>query len=351
MSSLNRKILIIATSHKTRGGVTSVVKAHQQGKHWEEFKCQWIETHIDRGGLQKMAYLIKGFLKYMLVVPSADLVHIHASEPVSAIRKAPFMFLSKLLGKKTILHFHAFSPETTIRSKFRWVYDYLFSTADRVIVLSNYWQSELESAFKLGNKVVVLYNPCAEPDLTQVYNRQKHILYAGTVNQRKGYADLIKAFSLIANQFSDWKIIFAGNGEIEEGVLLAKELDIASQTVFLGWVNGDAKSKAFQEASIFCLPSYAEGFPMAVLDAWAYGLPVVTTPVGGLPDILEDGVNCLSFVPGDIEALAARLKIMIEDDDLRTNIAIESHRLAHEVFNRDVICNQLADIYRETLSS
>ncbi|MFT4071754.1 MAG: glycosyltransferase family 4 protein [Dysgonamonadaceae bacterium] len=349
MSKQNPKILVIATSRNTRGGITSVVKAHQQGKQWEKYHCQWIETHIDKGGLHKLIYLIKGFLRYMICLPTADLVHIHASEPVSGIRKIPFLFLAKLSGKKTIVHFHAFSPETTIRSKYRSVYHYLFSKADRVIVLSNYWKSELESSFKLDNKIVILYNPCSEPERSISYSPQKYILYAGTINQRKGYSDLIKAFALISTQFPEWKIVFAGNGEIEDGISLAKALSIANKTIFLGWVNGLAKSKAFQEASIFCLPSYAEGFPMAVLDAWAYGLPVVTTPVGGLPDILKDGINGLSFAPGDIKVLAQQLKIMIENDKLRANISIESERLAKEVFNPEVICNQLERIYEDLL--
>lgn len=78
--------------------------------------------------------------------------------------------------------------------------------------------------------------------------------------------------------------------------------------MFLGWVSGEAKDNAFKEAMIFCLPSYAEGFPMSVLDAWSYGLPVITTPVGGIPDVAQDGVNMLLFNPGDIDMLAKQMK-------------------------------------------
>ena len=104
--------------------------------------------------------------------------------------------------------------------------------------------------------------------------------------------------------------------------------------------------KAFKESSIFCLPSYAEGFPMAILDAWSYGLPVITTPVGGIPDIAEDGKNLLLFNSGDVVMLAQQLIKMIFDENLRARISKESLRLAHTTFDIDVINHQICDVYK-----
>lgn len=151
----------------------------------------------------------------------------------------------------------------------------------------------------------------------------------------------------IASMYPDWQVVFAGNGEVEHGKALAASLGISSQTVFLGWVNGTDKDKAFKEASIFCLPSYAEGFPMAVLDAWAYGLPVITTPVGGLPDIAENGKNVLFFPPGDIDSLAKCLKKMINDEVFRTSISKESLKFSSDLFAVDVINNQIGEMYKD----
>lgn len=343
------KALIIATSHKTRGGITSVVKAHQQGEQWKEFHCKWIETHIDKGAISKLFFLIKGWMQFMFNLPFCQIVHIHMSEPASAIRKCFFLPFAKLFGKKVIMHFHAFSPDTTIRGKHGRVYKYLFNNADRVIVLSQLWKTYVNDEFHLGDKVVVVYNPCTTEILKGSYPKRKQILYAGTVNARKGYADMIRAFARIANKYPEWSIVFAGNGEVKQGEELAKSLRIDKQTVFLGWVSGAEKDRAFKEASIFCLPSYAEGFPMAVLDAWAYGLPVITTPVGGIPDIAEDGKNLLLFTPGDEEQLAKQFERMIGDENLRNKIAEESVRLAHTTFNQQVINKQIGDLYKELL--
>ena len=352
------KTLVIATSRKTRGGVTSVVKAHEQGQQWVDFGCEWIETHRDGNMLVKLWWLLCGWLKFIIKLPSCDLVHMHTSEPLSALRKSVFfMPLCKMMGKKVIVHFHAFSPETTIRSRYRALYHYLFCKADCVIVLSEYWKHEVEKEIPEA-KVEVIYNPCLaevnEPAVGYVEYKgvmpdKKSILYAGTVNKRKGYADLIRAFAKIAKKHKDWKLVFAGNGEVEQGRVLAKNLGISSQTVWLGWVNGKDKERAFHEASVFCLPSYAEGFPMSVLDAWSYGLPVITTPVGGIPDVAVDGENMLLFNSGDINALADCIERMINDNALREKISLASFELSKTTFNINTINKQIENLYCKLL--
>ena len=355
-----KRVLIIATSHHTRGGVTSVVKAHEQGRQWKKFHCRWLETHQDEGLLMKVLMAISAFTRYIFLMPFYDLIHIHASEPPSALRKTPFMWWAKMWRKKTIVHFHSFSPETTIRGRYAFLYNYLFKKADRVIVLSEYWKQEVMKEVPPANAVVI-YNPCmanlsqssishsgikdSSPNIHYIHS----ILYAGTVNKRKGYEDMIRAFAKIARNHQNWQIVFAGNGEIEQGKRIAKELGIEGQTIWLGWVNGADKDKTFREATIFCLPSYAEGFPMAVLDAWSYGLPVITTPVGGIPDVAKDGENMLLFNPGDVDALAICMERMITDKELRDKISRASLELADTTFNIETINKQVERLYDELL--
>lgn len=171
---MNSKVLVIATSRKTRGGITSVVKAYENSPLWNKFRCKWIETHRDGGTFTKLSYLLEGFLLFLLNVPFYSIVHIHTSEPPSALRKVLFMAVSKLLGKKVIVHFHSFSVDTTINSKYQWVYRYLFGKADCVLVLSKYWQDELCDTFGFNeDKVKVLYNPCTTEVSNKVYPKKK----------------------------------------------------------------------------------------------------------------------------------------------------------------------------------
>ena len=342
------KVLVVATSKHTRGGITSVVKAHEKGEQWVSFGCKWIETSIDKTNLIKIWYLVKGLAQYCFYLPRCRIVHIHLSESFSAIRKSIFFALGKLTRKKIIVHFHSYSPETTVRGKHWKIYRYLFSNADKVVVLSEMWKEYVNDAFHLGNKVVVIYNPCNVAILNKQYSKTKQILYAGTLNSRKGYSDMIRAFAKIEKTFHDWKIVFAGNGEIEAAKALATSLGIEDKTIFSGWVGGEQKDKIFKESSVFCLPSYAEGFPMAVLDAFAYGLPVITTPVGGIPDIAVDGQNMLLFNPGDIDGLSEQMSQLISDSNLRDKLSKASLQLANTTFNINTINRQIGELYFST---
>ena len=83
------------------------------------------------------------------------------------------------------------------------------------------------------DNTIVVYNPCKKIESNKQYTKEKHILYAGSIVKAKGYIDMIRAFAKIAAEYKDWKIVFAGNGEIKEGKNLAKELGIKEQTLFL----------------------------------------------------------------------------------------------------------------------
>lgn len=338
------KVLVIATSRKTRGGITSVVKAHETGEQWKKYHCKWIQTHRDGNPIRKIWYLVTALLKYIALLPFCDIVHIHIATTQSAKRKVLFFYPAKWLGKKTIFHFHPSNEKFLFEPYNQKLYRSLFSKADLILVLSEQWRRWIKEALGLTEHIEVLYNPCPivnhRTDL-----RKKNILFAGTIIPRKGYADLIKGFAPIAPKHPDWKITFAGNGEIERAKEIAKEVHIENQVIFLGWVNGKEKEKAFQEASIYCLASYGEGFPMGVLDAWAYGIPCVVTPVGGLPDIITEGENALTFSLGDTETLAKQLERMITDDSLREKIEKESLNLSQTTFNINTINQQLDKIY------
>ena len=347
-----KRILVVAPGRKTRGGITSVIKEYEKCHFWKNNNCLWIETYIDKNNSLKIFYFLKGFIKYIFYLPTCRLVHIHLSWSVSAYRKLPFFLFAKLARKKVILHLHS-GAEPVIQSKAGCIYRYMFKNADITIFLAEVIRKKIEEHFKICN-YKILYNP------SQIIlnNIQEHpadndliILFAGTISKQKGTNDLIQAFSKIAPEFPKWKLILAGNGEIEAGKNLAKKLNITNHVEFSGWVSGDIKEKLFRKASIFCLPSYTEGFPMAVLDAWAYGLPVISTPVGGLQDVLVHGENSLVFQPGDINSLAKHLEELISNESLREILSRASFELSQGPFNIKIISQQLNNIYLSLILS
>lgn len=340
------KVLMVSTSKKTRGGITAVLKLYEQSAMWKDYHCRWIGTHRDGNSLRKLLYLVKGAIMYVLFLPFYDIVHFHISLETTVVRKYPLFRLAKCLGKKTIIHLHCGSQIDNIWND---KYQYLFEYCDYGIVLSESLKTTVERHIGQTEKLIVVYNPCPIISETNQYEKQNHILFSGTLYEGKGYKDLIKAFAKIADRYPDWKVILAGNGEEDQARSLAKDLGISEQVVLLGWVKNEAKHKAFSEAKVLCLPSYAEGFPMAVLDAWAYGLPVITTPVGGVPDVAIDGENMLLFEPGDVDGLALDLDRIISDVVLRDKIAKESRKLATTIFNLTSISRQLSVLYEGLL--
>ena len=340
------RVLVVATSRKTRGGITAVIKAHETGEQWKRFNCHWVQTHRDGSILIKLFYLLNGYLDFLLHIWSSDIVHFHVSLQNTIRRKLPLLKFAKLLGKKSIIHLHCGSQIDFIWNK---NFDYMFSECDRILVLSESIKKKIASKINDTKRINVLYNPCPQVFLPEIQDKRPFILFSGTLYKGKGYQDLIHAFAEIAYKYPMWKVVFAGNGEIDEGKNLSRKLGIEQQIEFAGWVSGTEKESLFRNASIFCLPSYAEGFPMAVLDAWAYGLPVVTTPVGGIPDVAIDGENMLLFNPGDISQLSNNLERLILDTNLRTKISTASKTFAESIFNINTINHQLSDIYSSVL--
>ena len=342
------QVLVVATSPQTEGGITAVVKLHQQCSFWKNFGCRWITSHYRKGIFGHLYDLLCAIATYLRYLPSCKIVHLHHSEYVSTLRKSIFFIIAKLFCKKTILHFHAFSPDSTVRGRFSALYRYLFTHADCVIVLSAFWKRALLKEYGELSNIEVVYNPCSPPQ-KQDLPKKKQILYAGTLNQRKGYSVLLKAFASISSKFPDWRLVFAGNGEIELARAIARDLKIEGQCDFLGWISGEAKHTVFSQSSVFCLPSFAEGFPMAVLDAWSYRLPVITTPVGGIPDFAVDGSNCMLFEPGNVNVLERHLKSLLSSAVMREHIACSGNEFAQEMFSLSKVNSDLESIYMNLL--
>lgn len=342
-----KKVLIVATSRRTRGGITSVIKAHETGKQWKKYYCKWIQTHRDGNSIRKLWYLATALLEYIILLPFYDIVHIHVSYNNSAKRKLIFARIAKLLNKKIIVHFHPSTEKLLFSNdQYTQILHTLFSYSNLLIVLSPQWIKWINQAFPENKFTMkVLYNPC--PIVHRDFaKKQKQILFAGTLNERKGYNRLLIAFSKICQNHKDWKLIFAGNGKIDKAKELQKQYNIPNDQVqYLGWISNQKKEQTFQEASIYCLPSWGEGFPMGVLDAIAYGIAVITTPVGGITDIMHNGVNGLIFDTYNMDELANCLEKLINSKEYRDSLVKEADKLVDNEFNITNINKQLDLIY------
>jgi glycosyltransferase involved in cell wall biosynthesis len=335
---------MVGPCYKTKGGISAVINAYQDSSIWNDFNIKWIETYYDKSNFMKIRYFFYGLFTFLYHLPSSDILHIHLSEPISASRKFIFFIFGKVFFKPIIIHLHSFDSKTSIGSKFRRLYSFLFSKSNKVIVLSPYWANEVKKNIP-NCQVEIIFNPCPKMD-KNVNVKEKIILFAGTLNKRKGYSLLIESFGLIAKKHPDWRLVFAGNGEIANGIKIAKQLEIKDHVEFLGWLSGDEKNNLFEKSMIFCLPSFAEGFPMSILDALSCGLPVISTTCGRIDMVLENNKNILFFEMGNISELATKLDTLILNKELRDKIGDNGYAFSQKNFEVEIVVKKIKKIYK-----
>jgi glycosyltransferase involved in cell wall biosynthesis len=203
------------------------------------------------------------------------------------------------------------------------------------------------------DNIVVIPNPIPDIDtdtLSTTTTRGHRILYLAHLIQRKGYPLLIQAFANLASRYPDCRLIFAGSAEVDVARRLCAENGIEDRVDFLGWIKDPQRSRELQQATIFVLPSYQEGLPMGVLEAMAYGLAVVTTPVGGIGDVIQHGVNGLLVPPGDASELTAALADLMDDAELCRRLGIQAREDVN-CFRAEQISGQWIGTYRDVLSA
>ena len=154
-----------------------------------------------------------------------------------------------------------------------------------------------------------------------LFSANKNILFVGYLSKAKGALDLLDAMEEIRGQVPNVKLTLLGEKIRKERNIVHiqnphgawKRVKALSMETAPGHISGIAKWRAFDDATIFVFPSYSEGFPVCVLEAMASGLPMVCTPVGALPEILEHGKHC-RFVPiGDPEGIAKEVISLLKN--------------------------------------
>jgi glycosyltransferase involved in cell wall biosynthesis len=137
----------------------------------------------------------------------------------------------------------------------------------------------------------------------------------------------------------------AGGGEVDRYRAEADKLGLGDVVTFTGWIDHARLVQLLCTADALVLPSYDEGLPMVILEALSANVPVVATPVGSIPEVLEDGKTCLLVEPGDVPALGAALQRVLFEEGLGPRLAHEGRRLFESQFDIDHYMAELLDIY------
>lgn len=343
------RVLVVGPGQRGRGGIAAVIRMHQSTPTWLKRKTRLLPTFDDRSALHKIRSALIAYLRAPFLLAQADLLHVHLAAQTSVLRKLPILVMAKLMNKPFIVHVHAPSIESLFTNTPTWAMRFVFRSATRVIALSQRWADAFESYEPL-TRTVVLANPVQISAPNQLDpTAPPVILFVGKLESRKGYADLLAAAAEILPRFPQAQFWFAGHGELDAAQRIAEQLGIARSVRFLGWVDGKDLDAVYRQATLVTLPSYAEGVPMAIIEAMGRSIPVVCTPVGGLPELIHDEESGLFVQPGDISGLAHQIGRLLHEPQFATTIGAAGRLAVQQQCSIEEVSRALDAIYTEVL--
>lgn len=178
------------------------------------------------------------------------------------------------------------------------------------------------------------------------------LLAVGNLYSVKGHDVLVRAMAAVARRenLPTWTLAVAGRGEEREGLeRLARELEVDSKVVFLGF--REDVGDLLHAADLFVHPSRSEGLPLAVIEAMSVGLPVVASDVGGIPEVVSDGVTGILVPPEDVDSLAAGIASLLADPARAEAIGETGRRAARDAYGIDRMVERYLELYRAALDA
>lgn len=349
---MKSQILILGPEYKNhRGGVGAVIESHMKINPEAKFYCSYTPTgklEMILRSISKMLF----FPFYLLFENDISIVHIHGASRGSFFRKCYYFYISKLFRKKVIYHIHGGEYHLFIEESGNFVkrqIESVITRSDKVIVLSNLWKDYFSSLFPNAD-LIRIYNPIPLVESNSIdYNLPKvKFLFLGHISQKKGCFDLIEvAKKLKEKKTSDFLIQIGGNGETQKLQKLINENKLANNVEFLGWVSGEKKTKLLQESHVFILPSYNEGLPVSILESMSYGLPVISTNVGGIPEMIENSKSGFIINPGDLAGLQVSMEFFMNNRNKISQMGCVSRKIVEKKFASNIIKKELNGLYKQ----
>lgn len=351
-SFLSKRVLTVGEYYldRTHGGIASVLRYYEP--YFATF--QFIPSSRRPTLGSKLAYdlfsLFRLFWK-LLWNPKIRLVHIHTASGRSFPKHLYYAGLSRFMGRKVILHCHAarfhiwFESLTAKRQQ--QVLQALLKV-DKIIVLSQSWKEYFVTLGVPEDNLVVLNNITPNPGkgiCPRMGGEALRLLFLGEIGERKGVFDILAALKDLPEK-DRVHLDIGGNRMENELRAKIKEYGLSDCVTFHGFVGGEQKLSLLEKAHIFILPSWNEGLPIAILEAMSYGCAVISTPVGGIPEVVKE--NGILVHPGNIDEIAKAIVSML-DEAQRCRMGIRSLELVKPYYP-DAVLSHLREVYLELLA-
>ncbi len=312
--------------------------------------------------LSNIVIVINQYLRFIkeIIVEKPNLAHIHTSDGLGWLKDTILVLIAKLFGLKVILHVHAASFEQFYSGRSfieKTIFKEVLQRVDLVIALSDKWLQEI-IGINPDIKAIVLRN-CVDtssypPREYKSNNGDKPTaIFIGSIGKRKGVWDLLEAVHRIKQDQIELNVQLAGSpddyGAIQTANKLVESLDLKDRCAILGPITGDIKENFLNNASIMVLPSYNEGLPMSLIEGLATGLPIISTPVGGIPELIMDGKNGYLIEPGNIPELVNRLEYLATHPETCRQMGRLSREMAEEQYDVIPYVKKLIELYETVL--
>lgn len=206
--------------------------------------------------------------------------------------------------------------------------------------------------YNIDNNVTVINNAIKKEKNEDVniglddYNKShKKVAFIGRLSEEKGVSDLLEAMHIILKNEKSISLIIVGEGPQEEELKKkVKELKIEKNVVFLGYQ--DRIQSIINQIDLVVLPSYTEGLPLTPIEAFLCGKPVVATFTEGSAEIIDDNINGFLVPIGNIEILANKIQMILQDKSLYNKMCVEAKKSYNQRYTFNVFKNKILSYYK-----
>lgn len=309
-------------------------------------------------------YFLKHLLSWiaLLIVRSPDIAHYPVTSFWNLEKSLVFLRVARFFRARTVGHLHGgafmdfWRDLTPLRKKHALRQ---LRRLDAFVVLSDGWKRRIETEVGLDSgKVFVVSNPIDQEFEEEVVRipvprMTETILSLGVMDQDKGVLDIVDAVEGLLPR-TGWHLALVGperqpgiRARVQERV---EQRGLSAHVRLFPGVRGSEKITLFRDASLFLLPSYFENFPLVIIEAAAAGLPIITTPIGAVPEFFEDGKSILFVEPGNVPQIRDVLAALINDSDRRNALGSAAREVFIKRLSRKDIMRSLDDTYHYALS-
>lgn len=303
------RVIMVGPSPEAGGGIASVSRTLLHSSALSGGSVQHISTWGWGGVPANVCRTIYAAVRILLCARRDTIIHVHLASSGSTLRKSVVFLAARVRHLPTLIHLHGGGYERYLSNSFvgRWLAKWMFTKCDSVLVLSESWRLFVER--ELGRSdAVVMPNPVVVPPEPTDMVSPPSVLFVGHLQREKGVFDLVSAIAQLQEDGrTDIQWVLVGDDPKGEVRAIVQALPEPEMVRLTGWLRGHQVEDLLRHAWVFCLPSYMEGKPVALLEAMAHGLACVATPVGGIPELVISGRTGVIVPVGDTGALAMAL--------------------------------------------